>query len=282
MSSKALQIVRMTRFPQNDEGDSLSFRPGVNVIVGDRDSGKTKWLRMFDYLMGDRDTPESAFGSELAQKYESAQALIHIGGEEYLVERRWRGRGSRSKVRVNGQVVHAIHFSEYILSLLGIPALRIPRWDTHGDRDWGELSWRDLLRHIYRQERFWNDFAQEQLPPLPHACLAHFLAVGEAIHPPESRDLARGEKELTRLQAERDSYVDILQELTRELLRQKELSVAVTEASLASTEGRVESELATIGIRRKELLAAIAAQQQEQHASHYSLMQEDLRTTQNE
>ena len=39
---------------------------------------------------------------------------------------------------------------------------------------WPELSFRTLLRHIYRQQRFWSDLADKQPEGDQHACLLHF------------------------------------------------------------------------------------------------------------
>ena len=33
--------------------EELSFEAGVNLLVGPRNSGKTKWLQTIDYLLGD-------------------------------------------------------------------------------------------------------------------------------------------------------------------------------------------------------------------------------------
>ena len=78
-------IKQLSRFPQEGNHDVLDFEPGVNVIVGKPNTGKTRWLSMLDYALGSRNTPEDVFGNDLATKYASVQVtleIIIIGGVE--------------------------------------------------------------------------------------------------------------------------------------------------------------------------------------------------------
>ncbi|MHB9023423.1 MAG: hypothetical protein ACYC7E_04530 [Armatimonadota bacterium] len=262
MSSQSLQFISANRFPQCDESDILAFEPGVNVITGEQDAGKSKWLSMLDYLMGDSDTPEAAFGERLAVKYERVIAEIQVGEERLAVERRWQEKGSRGKVFVNGESIVADQFSRLLLEHLGIPVLHLPKGNPFSDNTWPELSWRSLLRHIYQQERFWSDFAERQPEREQHACVAQFLGVAEALYPPAFGDLIACQKELAKLQAQRENYSATLHRVATELLYQRELSVSITEQSIQDSEQRIQSELADIETRRAEIMAAIREQQE--------------------
>lgn len=69
MSDKNLIIKQLKRVTASGESEELVFTSGVNVIVGGPNAGKTVWLSMLDYLLGDKGSAEDAFGSELAKKY---------------------------------------------------------------------------------------------------------------------------------------------------------------------------------------------------------------------
>ena len=49
-----------------------------------------------------------------------------------------------------------------MLDRLNIPVIKFPKGNPQDEKSWLELSWRNLLRHIYRQERLWQDIADKQ------------------------------------------------------------------------------------------------------------------------
>src|SRR5262245_25442606 len=101
--TKTLIIKNLTRQTNEGIGETLVFKPGVNVITGAPNAGKTKWLNMLDYLFGDTSKPEEAFGSDLEEKYMNIRADVDIDGEEIQIERRWKEAGQKGKVLVNGE-----------------------------------------------------------------------------------------------------------------------------------------------------------------------------------
>ena len=99
----------------------------------------------------------------------------------YVVERRWKEPGAKSKIFVNEQGMTGDGFSEFILDELRIPKLHFPKGDPYGARTWPALSWRMLLRHIYRRELFWSDLADRQ-PESETTCMSHsFFFSGVAL-----------------------------------------------------------------------------------------------------
>ena len=152
MTAKILRIKSATRFPMDGDYDRLELEEGVNVIVGEMNTGKTKWLQMIDFALGDQGSPEDAFAKELADKYERIAIALEIDGEEIAVERRWREVGAKTKIFVNEEGMTPKQFSEFILGKLNIPLINVPSGNPYGDRTWPELSWRELYRHIYKQE----------------------------------------------------------------------------------------------------------------------------------
>ena len=55
MTAKTLCIKNAARYPRQEEYDVLALKEGVNVIVGEMNAGKTKWLQMIDFVLGDPD-----------------------------------------------------------------------------------------------------------------------------------------------------------------------------------------------------------------------------------
>ena len=73
---RTLIVAELLRTPDNGPEDRLILTPGVNVLVGPPNAGKTKWLQMLDYLLGNDDNPVDAFGDDLATKYYSVAARL--------------------------------------------------------------------------------------------------------------------------------------------------------------------------------------------------------------
>jgi DNA repair ATPase RecN len=153
MTTKTLIIKQLSRLPKTGNFDELNFEPGVNVLVGQPNTGKTQWLRMFNFLMGDRDSnPANAFDESLVNKYDSVKGIFVAGDEEIILERNWKQSGNKGKVFINGEPITTDNFSAYLLSLLEIPTVHYPQGNPLSLRTWPELSWQSLLRHIYRRQ----------------------------------------------------------------------------------------------------------------------------------
>jgi energy-coupling factor transporter ATP-binding protein EcfA2 len=254
MSAKTIIIRKLSRTPATEATDTLDFKPGVNLIVGEKDSGKTKWLSMLNYLMADPDKPEDVFGDELSKKYDSVRAEIEIAGEHIILERRWKEEGEKTKVRINDTSCNASDFSEFLLKKLNIPMLNFPKGNPWAERAWSPITWRMLLRHIYRQERFWTDFADKQPPGEQHACVAQFLGAAVALFPPKLGELIQKQKELEAIQAQKDAHIAMLNSITAELMHHAEMTVGVTEASLDEAQARLKTRLQELDRRRTQLL----------------------------
>src|SRR5690349_6045339 len=120
MTARLLNVRRLLRWAGPAE-EALDFRPGVNVLVGEPNTGKTQWLRLLDYLLGDTGGVEEALGEECAQKYDRAQVQLTLDGTPLTLERRWKERGARHKLFVDGRPVPSAEFSALFLEQLRIP-----------------------------------------------------------------------------------------------------------------------------------------------------------------
>ena len=257
MTTKTLTIRRLRRLPQSGPEDELLFSAGVNVIVGRPNTGKTRWLRMLDYLMGDPAKPEDAFGSDLVEKYASIEAVVVVDDDEILIERRWKQVGARGKVFIDGQSLPAEHLSRFLLERLGIPILEYPQGNPYSERRWQPLSWRSLFRHIYRQQRFWADIADKQPESEQHACLMVFLGVAEHIFSPLYGELVAKRKELYQREGAKQQFTALLEGLARELVDDENLQVAITPQSIDTSMARLREEIEGLERRRSESLASL-------------------------
>ena len=175
----------------------LVFEPGVNVIVGERNTGKTKWMETIDYLMGDEISAEQRATDDIFAKYDSARMVVIVNNTKMEVERRWRQEGVISKVYVNGEAISLKDYRTLLMDMLKIPIVHYPQGDPYGPRTWPELGWRSLFRHIYRRQRFWSEIADKQPESEQHACLMQFLGVAEKLFSQDFGNLVRQQKRIS-------------------------------------------------------------------------------------
>jgi hypothetical protein len=228
MTTKTLIIKQLSRSPKTGDSDELNFEPGVNVLVGQPNTGKTQWLRMFNFLMGDRDSnPANAFDENLVNKYDSVKGVFIVGDEEIILERRWKQAGNKGKVFVDGMPIPADNFSSYLLPRLEIPTVHYPQGNPLSLRTWPELSWQSLLRHIYRRQTSWGELVNKQPEVDQHACILLFLGIAEYLFSSEYEQLAEKQKEIYRQQVRKEEFVGTLNQISRELLNEQHLDAEV-------------------------------------------------------
>lgn len=254
MTAKTLCIKYAARYPRQEDYDVLELREGVNVIVGEMQAGKTKWLQMIDFVLGDPGNAEDAFDKELADKYERIALTLDIGGREFVIERRWKEVGAKLKIFVNEEGMAAKQFSQFILGELDIPLIQVPSGSPYSDRTWPELSWRELLRHMYKQELLWSDFAQKQAEVVRSACILHFLDAAKHLYSDEFGQFVAKQKEKAKLEAQKTVFVGVMQDLAVDLVGQPEMTVSVTPDSINASRNRLTDRLADIESKRANLL----------------------------
>ncbi|HXT14934.1 MAG TPA: hypothetical protein VN706_04850 [Gemmatimonadaceae bacterium] len=195
-----------------------------------------------------------------------------------IVERRWKEVGMKGKVFVDGEAMTTDQFGAHLLQLLGIPVVHYPRGDPFAPRAWPVLSWRSLFRHAYREERFWSDLADKQFEGEQHAALMQFLGLAEALFSVEYGDLVAKRKSVQMLRARKESYMELLHQVTNEIGRFAEFSVAVTADSVNSARTRLLQERQTVSERRlatlRQLADVASNAQSEQRLRVQSLLEE--------
>lgn len=204
--------------------ESLKLMTGVNLLVGEPNTGKSKWLTIIDYLMGDDDTASNALGVDLAEKYDEVSAVVNIGGTDHVFERRWKERGKVSKVIVDGNGMTNHEFSSWLLRALEIPEIHYPSGNPSAKRTWPALSWRSLFQHMYRKETLWRDLAGQQCDAEQHACIATFLGLADKLFPGEWGHLVEHDK----LTARKEGFMSILLDAGRKIIGDQSSTAAAT------------------------------------------------------
>jgi hypothetical protein len=276
MNGKTFIITSLRRLQGDEPPETLEFKRGVNLIVGEKDTGKTKWLSMLDFLLGDNGSPEDAFGSELANKYDSLAAdLAFSDGSEITIQRKWKVQGAKGKIFVNDSVMDADDFGDFLLERLDIPRIRVPKGNPWNDRTWPKLSWRTLFRSMYRQERFWSEFVDRQPEGDQAAALLQFLGFADKQFPQFYEQLIQKRKLLQQLEGQRDAYSAVLHSVTTELLEQSELTVAVTRESIERTKAKINSELASLNDERQNVLQQIVTHRKVEDRSRFDSLRSE-------
>lgn len=262
MTKAFLSIARLERRLTSGTTESLDFETGVCLLVGRPNTGKTKWLQTLDFLLGDLGVNpyEGAEDTGLAEKYESASVALRIGEQRYQIERRWREPGRKGKLDVDGQPMLPKDFQHWLLEQLGIPLLHYPKGNPMSGQTWPELGFRSLLRHIYRQQRFWSSLVDQQSDSEFLASLLQFLGLAEHVFTEDYGLLVNLKLELDRLRARRDQYGQTLGELARDLLADDDITVDVTVATIEAAQARLASQTSLLRGRRVELLTRSSEQ----------------------
>lgn len=258
MTTKTLTIKQLSRAPKTGNFDELNFEPGINVLVGNPNTGKTQWLRMLNFLMGDRDSnPANAFEENLVNKYDSIKGIFMLGDEEITLERNWKQAGNKGKIFIDGTPITADIFSSYLLSRLDIPTVHYPQGNPLSLRTWPELSWQSLLRHIYRRQTSWGELVNKQPDVDQHACILLFLGIAEHLFSSEYEQLAEKQKEIYKQEVRKEEFVSTLNQISRELLGEQGLGVAVTTNSIDSAIQSLDTEINNLLNQRTEILNSL-------------------------
>ncbi|MCH9829778.1 MAG: hypothetical protein K0U79_18780 [Gammaproteobacteria bacterium] len=259
MSRPYLSIDRLTRKLAAGGSEELKFLPGVNVFVGRPNTGKTQWLRTLDYLLGDPDENPFAGAEDagLADKYDSAGVELVLGEERVWVERRWREAGAKTKIFVGDEGMTPTEFRHWLMAKLGMPIVNFPKGNPMSGQTWPELSFRTLLRHIYRQQRFWTGLADKQTESEQHASLLQFLGLAERIFTPEFGKLIELKMKVEQLKARRDQYGQTLDELAQGVLSEPDRTVGLSEATIEIANRRIVEQIGALRERRNGHLTQV-------------------------
>lgn len=253
-----LHVKSIKRFIPDLPAEELEFKPGVNVLVGPRNAGKTTWLKMIDYAFADSDTAEKALGAPIAEKYSSLEMTISIAGESHIIGRNWKEKNTKTKITLDGNVIDLKEFNEFIFKKLDWPEVVYASGDPYAERTWRTLGFRMPFRHMYRQARFWSDFVPQQQPADFYACIMLFLGLAEKRYPAEHGDIVKANKEIDRLTYKKDNLVEMLTQVSQQLGSARDVGNTPTMETLQKAIEHYQAEIERITESRRVLLITTA------------------------
>lgn len=263
--SKRLIIEQVARTKADGNIEKLEFTDGVNAIVGPQNTGKSTWLRMLDFLMGDDGTPRGNFDEVLVKKYQAISSRMRFGDSLVELERTWNEDGTRSQVFLNGDRIRTEDVQAVFLEALNIPALRYPQGNIYAsDRTWPTLGWRSLLRHIYRRQDFWSELVPRQPESEQHACTLQFLGLAEHLFSSDLSVLTDKKKKLAQLEMRREHFKELLRKFVPELMDEvdADLTKDVTPQSISEASARIGLEIKNLISERTDLVMRVRQQSQ--------------------
>ena len=265
--SKTLLIKTLSRVDTEGVVETLTFSAGVNLLVGPSNSGKTAWLAMLDFALGDPGTADDGFlrkedavGRKLANLYSALTAVIEIDAVEYVIERKWKELNLVRKTIVDGVPMSTAEFSTFMLEKLQIPVSRFIKGNPYSEGSVLDISFRMLLRHVYRQERFWSDLADSQFPHEQHAVLTQFLGLADKILSTTDESLIAKKKELYTVEVKRSQFQATLDQIVRSLNYDGGQNLVYATDNAAATRIReLEKQVADLLQQRNEVIRGVAA-----------------------
>lgn len=181
-TNNEFQIIELCRTLHSDVEERIVFKPGINLIEGGPNTGKTTWLQCLNYLLGAERPVEHYFSDKFIQKYRSIKGKFITCTKKFEIERDWTIPRKKSKIKYNGQTKSSDEFQRDILNYLNIPILKYPKTDPISEIKATSLSFRMHFRHLYRQQRFWNDLVDKQPSGEFRSCLLNFIGLAEYIY----------------------------------------------------------------------------------------------------
>ena len=188
MSPRSLILRRIDRrIKGTGETERLELRPGVNLISGPPNSGKSVWMRMLDFTLGDDKPFRRRFNTEILHKYDRVDAFATAGQDEYSICRSWEPHteGER-RIQLAERSLGAKRFQEVLMRSLGIPLVTILRGEDFSPH---LISLRVLMRHFFRQQRFWSDIADEQYADEVRASILVLVGATDLLAIAEQREV---------------------------------------------------------------------------------------------
>lgn len=271
-----LIIKVVERVTAGGEREQLTLQPGLNLIIGPSNSGKTRWIQMIDFLFGKDRSARAFFGDDIADKYVSVSAVVSLNGKDHKLERQWGSTEVSGVVFVDGKPVDAKHLSEFFLKGLSIPVLRFPRSRALADFAWVELGWRVLLRHIYRQEKYWADIADRQPPPEQHAAILQFLGLARSVFSRDAERYNELKRELLQAAARKAEFESIINEIAEGILADYHSNAGITEDLLDVVIAKLKQEMALLVENRTATLEQAVASQPKDGATSLSVVDVEL------
>ncbi|WP_131803989.1 hypothetical protein [Pseudofrankia sp. BMG5.36] len=204
-----IRVLKVQMVHGTGEVDDYDLSRGaMTVLTGPRNSSKTTTLKVIDYCFGNSSSLSEALGSAIDEKYVSFSLDLSLNGRRTRITRDFTS-GRRGRILVDGDTDLAVpEFSDWLLRRLGWPRLSIPLGRNKSTASQLiPLSFRSTLRHIYRREDSWTEFAYKEQEYLRRAVVSLLLGFAPARYETAEYDLGQAQRRLAATEA---VYRDVL------------------------------------------------------------------------
>jgi hypothetical protein len=255
-----LELVSLERRYVDSNPWVINFQPGLNLLIGEPNTSKSTTLRIVDFCLGQERTAETEFGTELANEYESFVLTLKTNGTTHVLTRRLRAPRETTRVDVDGSLLDSQGFNEWISQALEWPwpPIMVPRGINRSTATYEDpLTFRALLRHIYRNADSWTRWADQEQEFLRRAVVAFFLGVGEELYRGSSVQVTQREQQLQALTDRRRELRDLLDHVVRQVSEGYEENAAANLDSLRIAQRELDDELASLRAQRVQLASEV-------------------------
>jgi hypothetical protein len=251
---KGLRVESVTLVHTSGEMDTYAFNTaGLSVLSGVRNSSKTTTLKAIDYCLGNRDSPTEALKAAVADEYVEVSIELTLDGTPTEIRRSLQ-YGRQNKVVLNGDEFPVGEFSDRILDKLDWPILSIPKGiQATTATELTPLTFRSLLRHIYRNEDSWTQFADKEQEFLRRAVISYLLGFAPTRYSNHDFELAAAQRRLATAQAAEREVHDSTDRSVAAVCENLQLPTPRSEQQVNSIRTDLRTELDAVVRQRSQL-----------------------------
>lgn len=251
--ARGLRILGVELIENTGVVDTYDFsKAPVTVIVGEPNSSKTTTLKVIDYCLGKEKSPAGALGSAIEEKYSAVAITIAINGDKHRLARDF-AQGLKSKVTIDDDLpIDVSDLSPWLLGQLGWPLLEVPlgRNPLTATRK-VPLTFRSPLRHMYRREDSWTEFATKEQQFLRSAVISLFLGFAPNRYETAEFELGEAQRALAAAQAVHRDVAESAHTVVGDLSKQLGLPPILDAASIDRVREELAAKLAQVEGQRE-------------------------------
>lgn len=163
MDISSMLLIKQLILIGNRKNYTVPFNPGVNIIYGEEDSGKSSILELINYLLGSKKLDSYL---ELEQSVKYAILEVDLNNVRYCIKRDIFNHTKDIEVYISSydnienifpekyiptynSSVDGKFFSDFLLDALNFPKIKIKSSPSKDDSQLQRLSFRDLFKFCY-------------------------------------------------------------------------------------------------------------------------------------
>lgn len=251
---RGLRILRIELILDSGEVEAFDLeRSPVTFITGERNSSKTTTLKVVDFCFGSRKSAERLLGPTVAASYQAVAIDIATNGVRHRLVRELR-YGLKTKVLIDGEIYELPEVSDWVLGALGWPVLQIPLgMNPATATQETPLAFRALLRHMYRRETSWTEFASQEEEFLRRAVVSLFLGFAPQRYESATFELGQATRALGQAEAAHREALGSTQKTINQLTQQLDLPTVMDAKDLTNARGLLEAQLRNAAAMRDSI-----------------------------